>query len=331
MKFLIGYQKGQVLKAVIFRHKDSISELYFSYPGIANGRGGEHYSWDDYVTFRNDLSEYYEAGLPFNLLLNGNCYGGKSLSRQFYAEIGEAIEDFRRNYSLSTVTTTSPIIAKFIKANFPGLEVRASVNMEIGSVEAVEYLGDLFDGIYLKREYNYNLAKICEIREYCHRHGKKMYLLANSGCLSFCPVRTFHDNLVAHQDEIAMMDNAYDFPGLCHKYLADSSKRATFLCHCNFIRPEDIVHYDDLCDGIKLATRISRFAPMIVEAYLERKFSGNLLELTEPCYSEHFAPCILANDKLPEDYWNIRTCCKNDCLYCGKCQKMQNQAILVPL
>ena len=47
---------------------------------------------------------------------------------------------------MASVTTTSPLIAKFIKNNFEELEVRASVNMEIGTVQGLDYLAEYFDG-----------------------------------------------------------------------------------------------------------------------------------------------------------------------------------------
>jgi len=50
--------------------------------------------------------------------------------------------------------------------------------MEIGTPEGVEYLEDYFDSFYLKREYNHDRAVILRMRDFCHSHGKKMYLLA---------------------------------------------------------------------------------------------------------------------------------------------------------
>ena len=53
-----------------------------------------------------------------------------------------------RKIGINSVTVTSPVIAKFFKANFEALEVRASVNMEIGTPEGMDYLTDSFDSFY---------------------------------------------------------------------------------------------------------------------------------------------------------------------------------------
>ena len=72
--------------------------------------------------------------------------------------------DYIKNkFGLASVTTTSPLIAKFVKNNFEDLEVRASVNMEIGTVEAMEYVSCYLDSYYIKREYNRDFEKISEL------------------------------------------------------------------------------------------------------------------------------------------------------------------------
>ena len=37
----------------------------------------------------------------------------------------------------------------------------------------------------------------------CDAEGKELYMLANSGCLNNCSAHVFHDNLVAHEAQIA--------------------------------------------------------------------------------------------------------------------------------
>ena len=79
----------------------------------------------------------------------------------------------------------------------------------------MEKLFDLFDGFYLMREYNYNLLHIAKLRRDLDAVGKKLYLLANSGCMSYCPGQTFHDNLVAHEDEVGKQGILLDLSLMC--------------------------------------------------------------------------------------------------------------------
>ena len=85
------------------------------------------------------------------------------------------------NFGLASVTTTSPLIAKFIKNNFENIEVRASVHMEIGTIPAMEYISDYFDSYYMKREYNRDFDRIKELKNWCGKNSKKLFILANSG------------------------------------------------------------------------------------------------------------------------------------------------------
>ena len=87
-------------------------------------------------------------------------------------------------------------------------------------VEAMEYLQNDFDGYYYKRELNKNLSQVKMLKSWCDANGKKLYMLANSGCLNFCSARQFHDNLVAHEREIAAMDNGVQFHSACSQFLS---------------------------------------------------------------------------------------------------------------
>ena len=161
MKYMIGYgiQSAERFIDEIINHKDRISEVYFSWGDFPNGRsnalGNSELTYISAMEKQmSDLRRMSENGLKFNLLLNGNCYGRQSLSRAFFEKIGETTDYILTSYGLSSITTTSPIIAKFIKDNFKDLEVRASVNMDIGTIEGMDYVSQYFDGYYMKREYS---------------------------------------------------------------------------------------------------------------------------------------------------------------------------------
>jgi len=328
MKFQVGYQDNRALTGYLLKHADQVSEVYFPWGDFTTGRG----VIPTEAVKRNlaaDLQQFSGAGIRLCLLLNGNCYGRQTLARSFFQHLGDTVDFLAGEYSIAGVTTASPLIARFLKTNFPGLEIRASVNMEIGTPEGVEYLEDHFDSFYLKREYNYDRETILRMRDFCHARGKKMYLLANSGCLNFCSARTFHDNLVAHQHEVAEMDNAFEFHGECTVFLKKGEHRKELLSKTNFIRPEDVPLYEGWCDGMKLATR-TNFNPLaVVSAYFSGQWHGNLLDLTEPAHSAVLLPGILSNRKIPRDYAEKRLGCRRDCRTCGYCREIQEKATVV--
>lgn len=335
MKFTVGYQPrpGRDFLDAILAHREALAEVYFPWGELPNGRGtltgfpGEQ-PFEARQKLVDALAEFSAAGIGLNLLLNGNCYGRRSQSRALFQEIGDAADWIRNRFGLASVTTTSPLIAKFLKTNFPEVEVRASVNMEIGTIQGMEYLADWFDGYYLKRELNRDFATLCELRRWCDDNGKKLYCLANSGCLNFCSAHNFHDNLVAHEHEIAEMDNAYEFRGVCFDYLSKPEKRRNFLRDTNFIRPEDLPLYEPYFDAVKLATRTNRNPVAVLEAYLAGRFSGNLPELLEPNHAERFYPAVIENSRLPADFGRRVLHCRKNCAKCGYCAAALEQSLV---
>lgn len=325
MKFSVGYQANDLLKKTVIANKSSISEIYFPWGGFTSGRGVVA-TQSAQRRMERDLDEYAAEGFGANLLLNGNCYGAHAQSRAFFTSIGDTVQELSGRYNLGSITTTSPLIAKFVKTNFPAIEVRASVNMEIGTVEGFKYVAQWFDSYYLRREFNYNFGKLSAAYNWCVENGKKLFLLANSGCLNFCSAHNFHDNLVAHQHEIAEMDNAYDFRGVCHDFLSQSENKQRLLSYTNFIRPEDVPLYEPLCHGMKLATRTNRNPAAVVGAYCAGKFAANILDLTEPSHSGHLYPAVIENPKIPADYAQRRLHCNKDCQHCDFCQAAQKTA-----
>lgn len=326
MKLFVGYQMCQTDAFVnsILSHKDRIGEVYFSWDTMPSGRSivglqRDLLPWEASQRQREELKKIADAGIGLNLLLNANCYGARSLERSFYQSTGDLVDFLQREWNLVSVTTTSPVIGRFLRQNFTGLEVRASVNMEIGTPEGMDYLADSFDSYYLKRELNRDMEALRKLRRHCEDTGKGLHMLANSGCLNNCSARQFHDNLVAHEQEIAKMDNAFTFHSACRNYLSKDNNRQNLLRLSNWVRPEDLHHYEGLVDGVKIATRTSPNPIAIVEAYTRQRYSGNVLDLLEPNYAGLYYPEVLNNSAFPPDYFDIRHNCSHDCRSCGYC------------
>lgn len=299
VKFMVGLgQTNYELLECIKEYRNHISEVYFSWGDFPNGRksqvsNDEYTQWELMDIQREMLKELSACGIALNLLFNANCYGSESQSRAFFNKIGITIDFVGENYNLKSITTTSPLIAKFVKNNFPSLDVRASVNMEIGTVCGMEYIAQYFDSYYMKRELNRDFDAIKILHKWCVQNGKKLFMLANSGCLNYCSAHNFHDNLVAHESEIAAMDNAYNFSGVCHEYLADEKHYMSLIEDSNFVRPEDMHKYEPYFVAAKLATRVHKNPCMVLKSYVNEKYSGNILELLEPAHSIY--PYVIEN------------------------------------
>ena len=300
MKYAVGLQKrnSEEFLQTIIENKEHIYEVYFSWGDFPNGRSNQlthEYDtpWELQAGQMAALRTLSEAGIAFNLLFNANCYGKDSQSRSFFEKVGMTIDYVAEHYGLQSVTTTSPLIAKFIRNNFEQLEVRASVNMEIGSVQGMDYLAEYFDSYYMKRECNRDFEQIKMLHRWAEEKGKKLFLLANSGCMNFCSAHMFHDNLVAHESEIAQMDNAYDFQGMCREYLSKEENYSHLITDTNFIRPEDMHLYEPYFAAAKLATRVHKNPGMVLNSYVRGRYHGNILELLEPAHNIY--PYVIEN------------------------------------
>lgn len=318
MKFSVGWGQRADSRFVdeIIKHKEHIGEVYFSWGNYANGRNSQLNvsglsSIEAASRQAEELKKISDAGIPLNVLFNAMCYGRHSQSRSFFEGIGETVEHLANNYKLTSVTTTSLLIARFIKENFKGLDVRASVNMGIGTIEGLEYVKDYFDSFYAARELNRNLSELKRIRKWCDDNGKRLYGLANSGCLNYCSAHTFHDNLVAHEAEIAQMDNGYAFKGVCSQYLKNEANRKAVFDNTSYIRPEDVHIYEDIFSGMKLASRVNRDPVRVLSSYVKGHAVGSTLSLLEPDHTALLYPFILENSRIEAQIQDGRLVYKN--------------------
>ena len=332
MQYMIGYQlqESGALLQEIENHRDRVHEVYFSWGTMPSGRGqtvahSQLLPHEAQAKQLADLERLASQGIATNLLLNANCYGKDSLSRRFLMDTGDLVDYLVGQVNTRSVTTTSPVLAHFLKENFPDLEIRASVNMEVGTIPAMEYLADDFDSFYYKRELNRDLRQLRILKQWCDRNGKQLYMLANSGCLNFCSARQFHDNLVAHEQEIARMDNGVTFKSACSRFVGKEENRPYLLSHMNCVRPEDMDMFEPYVTAAKLATRISPRPEAIVRAYMAGSFRGNYLDLTEPSHTGAFYPAILDNTLFPVDFQSRVSSCDKNCDSCGYCRKVLEQ------
>ena len=302
LKFSVGYQlpDPQSISSIVAAYAADIEEVYFPWVGVVNGRGISIAGAEEQQLMEKELEAIHARGVRLNMLWNGNCYGGGAISVALERKVGDAISHMLGGIGLEAVTTSSLFIASCVKRTFPQIEVRASVNMGIGSVTAMRCVQSAFDSFYVRRELNRFPARIKVLRDWCAANGKRLYLLANSGCLKDCPAHTFHDNLVSHEDEIAREASPWcGFRGVCWDYYADPSNQASFLLDSTWIRPEEIDAYCGLVDGVKLATRMQRDPERVISSYVQRKFSGNILSLGEPDFS---GLCHLENAAFSETW-----------------------------
>lgn len=335
VKFAVGYQLPDEdeppFANLVREFQDHIAEVYFPWLDLPTGRSpivtdsSERQIAQELL--EQDLIEIRRLGVKLDLLLNASCYGAEAYSIVLVERISAIIAHLRDIVDLDIVTTMSPLIAETVKRHFPDIEVRASVNMRLGTVRALEYVAHLFDSYHVQREFNRDLARLEELHAWAEANGKQLILLANSGCLSYCAVQTFHDNLVSHEAEVAQMTNVpAETPAFCWSYYRDRKNWVRFLQN-TWIRPEDLHHYEPQFPVIKLATRMHANPRRVIQAYLSGHYSGNLPDLFEPGHGPLFAPYIIDNRRFPEDWFARTSACGQQCERCDYCAGVLAQVL----
>lgn len=334
-KLSIGYQHSDEIgfSSYVTRYRDRIEEVYFAWVDQPSGRSmvGGYDGYFDYSiqsAMVEELRRIKGENVKLHLLFNGNCYGDEALSKSLAGRVYSII-DYLSDMGIAPdgITTTSPAIAFMIKERYEGIDLRASVNMRIGSIKGIKYQEHLFDSFCLAKECNRDLDRLREIKAYAEERGKRISILANSGCFRDCSGQIFHDNLVAHEAGISCRKNIDFMPYTCWSYLRDRENH-----HCvlenTWIRPEDIHNYEGLCDIIKLATRMHALPGMVIDAYAREQYSGNLLDIFEPGHGPALAPVVVDNDRFPTDWFERTTACDKCCERCGYCRSVAERVFV---
>ncbi len=326
----VGYQMTSedqlAFDEIVKLYRDSVSEVYFPFTGIASGRsplGGES-GYTDYGTterLTREIGNIAKMGVKLDLLFNAACDGDDALSLAHERKIISVLEYlFENGCPVSVVTATSPITARIVKKFDSKIDVRASVNMRISTVKGVKYVEELFDSFCVCRDINRDIEAFTEISEYLRENGKGVSMLANSGCLRSCSMQSFHDNAVAHEAGIMTKANLpWAGASGCRSYFAKAENRGAFLQN-TWIRPEDIHRYVGLCDTVKLATRMHQLPAMVIDAYAREEYHGNLADLFEPGHGRTFAPWVIDNDRFPSDWFECTAGCDKKCHKCRYCE-----------
>ncbi|HOV21917.1 MAG TPA: U32 family peptidase [bacterium] len=330
IKFSVGYQlrEDKLFKDIVERYKEKIEEVYFSWLNLPSGRGPiaekvGYINWEGQKQLEYELNCIKKMGIKLGLLLNASCYGGFNLSVSLANTVVSTIEYLQENIGIDIVTVFSPVVAYIIKKNFPGIKIRGSVNLRIGTVEGMEYVSDLFDSFVMQREYNRDFETIEELNQWCNKNGKTLCILVNSGCMNFCAVQLFHDNTISHEIDVYTRGNiTEEIPGNCWSYYKKRENWRKLLQNSSWIRPEDIHNYKEKFSHFKLATRINQEPEKIIKAYCNEKFDGNLLDLFEPSHTKLLFPYIIENTKFPEDWFQKISSCKRNCDKCSYCKNI---------
>ena len=328
-KFAFGYffekRSGFTFRDLVEKYAPFLQEIYFPWPGLLSARELEKDTQALRKKLVDDLKFCRSKGLALDLLVNATCYGDTALtSAQREEYFGHLKELSSFGLMPEIVTTTSPYIATITKKFDTSVDRRASVNMRLNSTLALEYVAETFDSFYICRDLQRDLPTVKLFAEWAEKNGKKLCMLANSGCLRFCPWQTFHETLLAHHFlHIQHEMKKIDLPStLCVGIV--QSKQYEEILRASWIRPEDLHRYTPYVSVFKLSTREADRPDLILNAYTSGSFNGDLLLLLDPGFAFLVHPNVFDNKAFPEEWskGEIAGKCASNCTHCGKCTEV---------
>lgn len=279
-------------------------------------------------------------GINFNYTMNSiSPYGSKKEVLKNFTNIVDFV-NYCQDVGVYRITIANPIILEIIRKYAKSdIELEASTIMHIDTVTQMRYLFENYGvkkfccNLNKNRDFNFLEAA----SKYCNNNGLILELMVNEFCGvggdNYATHCVYRDSCyICHATNKNLLDtlslNEYPMK-LCTESRAKSP--ANWL-RVKFIRPEDIVRYNDIgINNFKITGRTgsSEYILRTAKAYLEEEFNGNLLALWKPLESikgesEDKHICYIDNKSLAGfmSYWSKQkhVCdnevCGQTCDYC---------------
>lgn len=226
----------------------------------------------------------HAAGIQFNYLLNASCMGNREYTREGQREIRKTL-DWVSEIGCDSVTVGQIYLLQMIKACYPKLKVRISAHRFTDSVRKARFWEDhgadciVLNEVAFAREF----AALRAIREAVKCD---LSLIVNNSCRQDCAIAGTHASSLSHgsqQQKGRKGALPLDYHMLfCLDYRL---REPVNYVRANWIRPEDLHHYEKLgFDNFKIVERNTPTPELLrrVKAYSERRYDGNFFDLVLP-------------------------------------------------
>lgn len=314
-RFSVGFNYENDFALKLKPYVKHISSIYFPIPSRFLGSGRTINEPDYYEEQIGQLIKFCkEFGIKSLILLNPLCEGDK------YGDIEEMekVVEHIGSICVDGVVCVNPIYMKMIKSNWPDIEIHASVNCFIKNVESASYYKGLCDVLTVDRDINRDIALLKKINDIV-----KIKVMVNEGCLSNCPYRVSHYNMLSHgfgSDVEKNLERANTFiENACVSIYREEPWRVLTV---PFILPEHLDKYD-FVDEFKLSTRTFSTDKIVkvLDAYVNG-FDGNIVELLD---TAGLSRVIKGLRDLPKGYFDKLANCDRVCEKCGYCEDTYEQ------
>ncbi|MBU3933662.1 MAG: U32 family peptidase [Candidatus Omnitrophica bacterium] len=259
----------------------NIEELYgkLSRDIVGGGRASAVLPFVSKKRLTQHILEAHKNGLKFNYLLNSTCLDNLEWSISWQRTFRKLL-DYLVKIGVDRVTIGIPYLLEVIKKKYPELEVCVSVQTGIKSLPQAKFWENLgADEVTLFMDINRNFPLLSNTRK---EINCKLKLIANLACLYGCPFYHYHANLQSHASQVSHPSKGFVVDYCTLRCRLIRLTRPEEFIRSRWIRPEDIKIYEELgIDTLKFVNRDMRTEAIcsIIDAYTERKYEGNLLDL----------------------------------------------------
>jgi collagenase-like PrtC family protease len=237
---------------------------------------------------RGHVDLAHQKGLKFNYLMNPYCLANKEVFPEDHREIIAFLDQIAA-LGVDGVTVNSPLLCTMVKRRHPRLEITIGLYSSIFTPKQVVEWRELgADVLTLAHALNREFPMLEAMMETAKEVGMKLRLIANNICLRDCAYKTFHGTELAHSSQRNEKGSEFVVDYCTIQCTRNKLLSPEKVLASEWIRPEDVVYYEELCDkvgfeglSIKLLDRIksTEFLARVVKAYAERSYPGNLLDI----------------------------------------------------
>ena len=229
-----------------------------------------------------------DMGISLNYLLNPLSLSNKDIYPATHHLLVDYIGQLHE-IGIPWLTVCSPYLLQLVKEQYPDMKVTIGVYAYLRTLPKIADWIDMgADEITLMESCTRNFPFLETLLSEYRDSPVRFRVIANNGCLHECPYSLNHAGAVSQSsmDGGCTTSQYFDY-SLVNCYQRKLQNPANMIAS-DWIRPEDLHYYEELCDKtgndrlvIKLVerTKSTEFLCRVIKAYIDEKYSGNLLDL----------------------------------------------------
>ncbi|MGQ4872937.1 MAG: U32 family peptidase [Promethearchaeia archaeon] len=221
------------------------------------------------------VEKAHKLNFKFNYILNSSCSGNIENTKKGMKKIKTLLK-WLSDIGVDTITVGLPYLIDYIKNNFPNLKIKASLICYINTLQKARFFKRMgVNEITVDINQNRNFKLLTLLKK---ELNIKISLLVNNLCLWECPYAFYHSTSSSHS-----FTNKGYYNNYCeYNCRLIKTEDPVEMIKARWIRPEDIEIYEKI--GIKYfkiggRTQSTDFLIRTIDAYSNRKYDGNLLDI----------------------------------------------------